>query len=48
MCKWYNIGMKQSKIIDTTETYQYSEWQILISIRANPTDTFEDTCSVPL
>ena len=24
MWKLYNIGMKQSKIIDTTETYQYA------------------------
>ena len=27
---------------------RYTEWQIPVSIRANPTDTFGDTRSVPL
>ena len=26
----------------------YTEWKIPVSIRANPTDTFGDTCSAPL
>ena len=27
---------------------RHTEWQIPVSIRANPTDTFGDTCSAPL
>ena len=30
MWKLYNIGMKQSKIIDTTETYQHPQALFLL------------------